>query len=118
MSDAKKHGRSAEVGKKPTKEVIELEGTVLPHCIACFCFTRHRLAEAPGVDDEVFGDTAHERQVRVAYEEDIGLQRRDFCDPVRRVRCAVAVERIRWFRMAKIKASILPPKLLLDWKAP
>jgi len=29
MSDAKKHGRSAEVGKKPTKEVIELEGTVL-----------------------------------------------------------------------------------------
>ena len=29
MSDAKKSTRSATAGKKPTKEVIELEGTVL-----------------------------------------------------------------------------------------
>lgn len=29
MPDAKKNGRSANTDKKPTKEVIELEGTVL-----------------------------------------------------------------------------------------
>jgi translation initiation factor IF-1 len=29
MSDTKKSARSASAGKKPTKEVIELEGTVL-----------------------------------------------------------------------------------------